>query len=133
MNKIIIYSNETCPYCKQIKEELKKNDIVFENRLTTEHVDEWQAVIALTGMPTVPTILYEGDHLVPARDFRNSQHLIDILKNYKKSAFSTEEITLQQLKTLAYNIQIAFGRTNQILTQIENKLKTEDDEHESTN
>ena len=132
MDKIIIYSNETCPYCKQVKEELTKNDIVFENRLTNENESEWYDVTFLTGMPTVPTILYEGEYLTPGRDFRSSQHLVDVIKKYKKSSFSTEKRTLEQLKTLTYNIQSAFGRTNQILMQIENKLKTEDNEHKST-
>ena len=28
-SKLEIYTNETCPYCKQIKEELTKNNIDF--------------------------------------------------------------------------------------------------------
>ena len=37
MNKIEIYTNETCGYCKQVKEELSKNNIEFEERDTLEH------------------------------------------------------------------------------------------------
>jgi len=132
MKKIIIYSNETCPYCKQIKEGLTKDNIVFESRITNEHEEEWKNVITLTGIPSVPTILYEDEYFVPGRDFRSHPHLVEILKSYKKSGFPSDKIISEQLKTLNYNIQSAFGRTNQLLTQIENKLKIEDNEHKST-
>ena len=37
MNKIEIYTNETCGYCKQVKEELSKNNIEFEEKDTLEY------------------------------------------------------------------------------------------------
>ena len=125
MNKIIIYTNKTCPYCKQIKEELTKNNIEFENRSTAEYKNEWQDVTFLTGMPSVPTILYEEEYFTPGRDFRNSQHLVDMIKNYKKSSFSNEKRILEHFKSLSYNLHVALGQTNQILTRIEDKLKIE--------
>ena len=130
MKEIIVYTNETCPYCKQIKEELTKNNITFENRLTSEFKDEWQDVTSLTGIPTVPTILYKENYFVPSRDFGNPQHLIGIIKDFKSSKFSPDIQALERIKTLAYNMQMAFGRTDQILRQIETKLNTED-EHKS--
>ena len=36
IEKIIIYTNEQCPYCKIVKEELTKNEIEFENRFTKD-------------------------------------------------------------------------------------------------
>jgi glutaredoxin 3 len=123
MNKITIYTNETCPYCKQIKEELTKNNIEFKNVLTSDEKDNWQAIVNLTGMPTVPTLNFNGDYLVPGRDFGNAANLINLIQNYKESNFTIQEITLEKLKTLHYNISTAFNRTNQILTQIESKLK----------
>ena len=131
MNKIIIYTNETCPYCKQIKEELTKNNIEFKNVLTSDEKDNWQAIVNLTGMPTVPTINFNGNYLVPGRDFGNTDSLIKLIQNYKESNFTIQEITLEKLKTLHYNISTAFNRTNQILTKIETKINT--DEHKSTN
>jgi glutaredoxin 3 len=127
MNKIIIYTNETCPYCKQIKEELIINSIEFENVLTNDEPDNWQAIVNLTGMPTVPTINFNGDYLVPGRDFGSAANLINLIKNYKESSFTIQEITLEKLKTLNYNMSVAFNRTNQILTQIETKLNVKDD------
>ena len=131
MNKITIYSNATCPYCKQVKEEFTKNNIEFESKLTNEWPNEWKDIIFLTNIPSVPTILYEEEYFVPGRDFRSSEHLVDVIKNHQKSSFTKDTIIVQQLKTLNYNIQVAFSRTNQLLTQIETKINT--NEHKSTN
>ena len=127
MNKIIIYTNNSCPYCKQIKEELTKKNIEFKNVLTSDEKDNWQAIVNLTGMATVPTLNFNGDYLVPGRDFNGAANLINLIQNYKESNFTIQEITLEKLKTLNYNISTAFNRTNQILTQIETKINT--DEH----
>ena len=123
MNKIIIYTNETCPYCKQIKEELTKNNIEFENILTTDDLEEWQAIVNFTGMPTVPTICLNGEYFVPGRDFGNADLLIKLIQNYTPSLYTVEEVMLEKIKTLNYNMSMAFNRTNQILTQIETKIK----------
>ena len=126
MNKIIIYTNSTCGYCVQIKEALTKNNIEFENILTVDEAEEWQSIIELTGMPTVPTICLNGKLLVPGRDFGNADALIRQIQNYAPSYYTIEEITLERIKTLNYNMSVAFNRTNQILTRIENKLKIEE-------
>ena len=123
MNKVIIYTNEACSYCKQIKEELTKNNIEFEDTLTTDDLEEWQSIVNFTGMPTVPTLNFNGDYLVPGRDFSNAANLVKLIQNYKESNFTIQEITLEKLKTLHYNISTAFNRTNQILTKIETKIK----------
>ena len=133
MEKIIIYTNETCPYCKQIKEKLTKDKIEFENRLTKDHKETWQSIVDLTGMATVPTIEYKSNYFVPNRDFGNVQGLMNVLENYKESKFSESKQVLERIKTLNTNIIMAFQRMDGILRQIETKLNTEEkDEHEST-
>jgi glutaredoxin 3 len=124
MNKEIkIYTTETCPYCKEVKQALEKHDIVFDNLLISENQNEWRAIIALTGMPTVPTIVINNEHMVPGRDFANAENLINIIKAHKPSSFPKEIILFEKLKSLNYNMSLAFNRTNQILTQIETKIK----------
>jgi len=123
MSKIIIYSNEQCPYCKQIKEELDKNNIKYINKLTNEFKDEWDEVVGLTGVPQVPTLFFKNNYFVPGRDFGNQQHLINIIKGFKESSFSNEKITLEKVKTLNYNMNMAFGKLDQLLRQIETKIK----------
>ena len=122
-DKIVIYTNENCPYCKQIKEKLEENNIKFTNKLTTEHTKEWDAVIGFTGIPTVPTVYYKDNYFVAARDFSNPEHLVNILNNFEKSKFTIEEQTYEKLKTLNYNISTAFQRTDQLLRQIEKNYR----------
>ena len=131
MDKIIIYTNEQCPYCKQVKEELTKNKIKFENRFTKDFESEWQDITSLTGMPSVPTIHYKDSYLVPARDFPNAQALISILQNFKELDFDDARQALERVKTLNYNMLMAFNRIDQLLRQIETKINKED-EHKST-
>ena len=131
MEKIIIYTNEQCPYCKIVKEELTKNEIKFENRFTKDFESEWQDITSLTGMPTVPTIHYKDSYLVPARDFPNAPGLISLLQNFKELDFDDARQALERVKTLNYNMLTAFNRLDQLLRQIETKINTED-EHKST-
>ena len=62
MEKIIIYTNEQCPYCKIVKEELTKNEIKFENKFTKDFIEEWDGVVGLTGSAQVPTIFYKDNY-----------------------------------------------------------------------
>ena len=131
MNKIEIYTNENCTYCKTLKEELTKKNIEFENKLTSDFTEEYQNIVNLTGMPTVPTIKYEGEYFVPGRDYQNPQQLINLLETSKPSQYDNSRRVLERIKTLNFNINTAFGRMDQLLRKIETKINTED-EHKST-
>mgnify|MGYP000041016991 FL=1 len=132
MDTIIIYTNETCPYCKSIKEELTKANIEFKERITSEWPAKWQEINNLTNMPTVPTIEYHDEYFIPGRDFGNPQQLINILNIFEKINITHSKRNYERLKTLNYNISMAFTRTDQLLRQIETKLNIEKDEHKST-
>ena len=132
--KVIVYSNATCPYCKEVKEKLTEKEIEFENRLTNDFQKEWRNVISLTGMAQVPTILYKDTYLVPGRDYGNVNALTMILENLKgiTESISLERATLEKVKTLIYHMHTAFGRVDQLLKKIETKLNTEEDVDKST-
>ena len=132
MEKITIYTMATCPYCKQIKEHLTKNNIEFEERLNSEFKEEWNNISSLTKLPTFPTINYKNNYFIPGRDFGNPQGLINLLENFEESSFSKEDQMIEMSKTLSYNIIMAFNRLDNILKQIENKLNTEEDVNKST-
>ena len=175
MSKPIIYTNETCAYCKSVKEELTKKNVEFEERLTSEFTDEYQAIVNMTGIPTVPTVkhddelyvsgrdfqnieqltnenldewqeitnltgipqvptmVFKNNYFAPGGDFGNQQHLVSIIKEFKESNISYDRLAFERVKTLNYNINVAFGRLDQLLRQIENKLNIKEDEHKSTN
>ena len=122
MKKITIYTAATCSYCKTLKEELEKNNIEFEDRITSEWKDEWHKIISLTGMPTTPTICYEDSYFIPARDFGNPQQLVEILKHFQKPTFSETKQTLEKIKTLNYSINMTFRNITQLLKTIEQKI-----------
>ena len=113
----------TCGYCKSIEEELEKNNIEFEARLVNEWQEDWDKIINLTNAPATPTIYYKDSYFVPNRDFANPQQLINILKNFKKPEFSESRQILEQIKTLNSNINMAFGRLDQLLRQIEKNYR----------
>ena len=133
MEKIEIYTNKNCPYCKRIKEELLKNKINFNNIDTIENKNEWQDIVSLTSMPTVPTIKINKEYLVAGRDFGSPENLVNIIKNYKDNNYDHSRLILEKIKTLNYYMSQAFQRTDQLLRQIENKLNIKEDEHKSTN
>ena len=130
-SKLEIYTNETCPYCKQIKEELTKNNIEFEDKLTSDFKDEYQSIVSLTGMPTVPTIKYANEYFLPGRDFQNAQQLTNLLETFEVSKYDDSRRVLERVKTLNFHINTAFGRLDQLLRKIETKINKED-EHKST-
>ena len=127
---ITIYTNSNCGYCKQLKDELNKNDIEFKEKLISEFTVEWQDVVNLTGLPTTPTIKYKEEYFVPGRDYQNPQQLMNILETFPDSSHDYNKRTLERVKTLNYNMSVAFGKLDQLLRQIETKINT--DEHKST-
>ena len=125
MENIIIYTNETCPYCKTVKEEFKKENIDFEERVGKQWKDRWTEIINLTGMATVPTIEYNNEYFVAGRDFGSPQQLVNRLNNYVSSPYEESKRTFEMLKTLNYNIHQAFMKMDQLLRQIEINTKKE--------
>ena len=122
MNKIIIYTQEKCGYCKVVKDALNKENIKFEEKLINEHLDEWQKINSLTNMPTTPTIHYKENYFVAGRDFPSPEVLINILKNFNGNNDVSLFKVLENIKTLNYNMATAFGRLDQLLRQIEQKV-----------
>ena len=127
MSKIEIYTANTCGYCKQLKDELTKNNMEFEEKSTNDFKDEFQNIANLVGIGTTPTIKYKGEYFVPGRDFQNPDQLINMVENYKISPYNEREKIFQKIKTLNYHMNMAFGRVDQLLRQIETKINK--DEH----
>tara|TARA_R100001463_G_scaffold99977_2_gene154428 strand:- start:338 stop:715 length:378 start_codon:yes stop_codon:yes gene_type:complete len=125
MKTIEIYTNKTCPYCKQIKEEMTKQGVVFENKDTSENKSEWQEIVNLTGIPTVPTIKCNDEYFVPNRDFGSPEQLVIMLKTYSDSPYNQSKRIFEKIKTLNYNMGQAFQKMDQLIRQIETKLNIE--------
>ena len=126
MEKIIMYASDSCNYCKTIKEKLQEEDIDFKVRLINEFEEDWNNVINTTGMASLPTLYYKDNFFLPGRNFANPEHLIQIIKSYKKVTFDDTKVLLERLYSLNYNISVAFGRLDNLLKQIENKTNTDE-------
>ena len=125
MEKITIYTQSTCGYCKTIKDELVKNNIKFIEILVDKSMSKWNDIVSLTSLATTPTIDYMNNYFIPGRDYTSPEQLVIILKNFKKSEFSESRQVLEKVKTLGSSINIAFGRLDQILKQIKKNTKKE--------
>ena len=93
--ELVIYTNPTCPYCKQIKAELEKEEIKFIEKSTPDCLDEWNNIVELTNLPTVPTLVLDNNYFIPGRDFTNPQHLIGKIKDYKPVKVDNERKVLE--------------------------------------
>ena len=123
---------DTCPYCKTVKEKLESEKIEFIEKLVSEHEQDWLNISELTGLPQLPTIVVNGKHLVPARDFFNQDHLIGLLTNSPKMITEYDVANFERIKTLNFTIFQAFNRLESTLRGIEEQLKKQKDEHKST-
>ena len=130
VEKLTIYTSNTCGYCKQLKDKLTLENIEFEEKITNDFKDEYQDIINLTGLTITPTIKYKGEYFLPGRDYGNPQQLINLLETFKLSEYDDSRRVLERIKTLNFHINTAFGRLDQLLRKIETKINT--DEHKST-
>jgi len=130
--EITIYTNETCPYCKTIKEKLKEENIKFTEKNVLKFTDEWSSINELTGMAQLPTLVFDKEYYIPGRDYFNPEHLISTIKESKKSKFNYSIRSFERIKTLNFNILSAFNQLQAVLSKIENKLNIEENEHKST-
>ena len=89
---ITIYTNETCPYCKSIKKELQENDIKYKEKLTKNYTKEYQEIVNLTGLNTVPAIIINNEYYIPGRDFQNAQHLLHIIESLQDKYYEHKNL-----------------------------------------
>ena len=102
---------------------MTKQGVGFENKDTGENKGEWQEIVDLTGIPTVPTIKCNDEYFVPNRDFGSPEQLVIMLKTYSDSPYNQSKRIFEKIKTLNYNMGQAFQKMDQLIKQIENKIK----------
>ena len=122
MEKVIIYTQSACGYCKTVKDELTKKNIEFEEKLIDNFQSEWNTVVNLTSLPTTPTIYYKKNYFIAGRDFPSPEVLINILRNFVSTGEVNSFKVLENIKTLNYNMATAFRRLDQLLKTIEQKI-----------
>ena len=115
---------------------MEKEEIKFIEKSTPDCLDEWNNIVELTNLPTVPTLVLDNNYFIPGRDFTNPQHLIGKIKDYKPVKVDNERKVLERLKTFNFQVSTAFNRIQSLLNNIDIKLsvldKREENEHKST-
>ena len=130
--EITIYTNETCPYCKTIKEKLEEENIKFTEKDVLKFANEWSSISELTGMPQLPTLVFDKEYYIPGRDYFNPEHLINLVKESKKSKFDYSIRSFERIKTLNFTISQAFNQMQMAIKNIEDKLNKEENGDKST-
>ena len=121
-NKIVIYSNDTCKYCEQVKKVLKEKNVEFIEKSIKKYNKEWGGIMNAIHIGVTPTILFKNCYFVPGRDFQNPQQLIDQIKNFEKPILDSNDLILERMKTLNYNIVNALQNIDKVIKDINRKL-----------
>lgn len=92
MKVAVVYTMEGCPFCHQIKEELKKNQLPFVERDIHEYEDEYEEFVRVTENEYVPAMMLltldEEENasnvrlLAPDRDYEDIFEGVEIVKKY---------------------------------------------------
>ena len=61
-------------------------------------------------------------YFVPNRDFHQPQQLVDLLNNYEKPTLNSNDLVIERMKTLNYNIINALQNIDRITKDINRKL-----------
>ena len=61
MNKVIMYTTKTCPFCKMQKDFFTQNNVQYQEILVDENPDEAQKMIEISGQMGVPFTVVEKD------------------------------------------------------------------------
>jgi len=88
---VILFTMEGCPYCVQMKDQLKESNIDFVERNINEHKDEYDMFVEITENNFVPAFMIvespdTDDHksylYAPERDYEEIEDGVSIIKEH---------------------------------------------------
>lgn len=88
---VILFTMEGCPYCVQMKDQLKESNIDFVERDINEHKDEYDMFVDITENEFVPAFMIvespdTDDHksylYAPERDYDEIEEGVAIIKEH---------------------------------------------------
>ena len=88
MNNIFVFTLKGCGHCVELKSELNKLNIPFNEIEISENQKIWDQVVSQTGHNSLPTVFVglkgneNGPVFVPGRDFKGKDEIIEIIKTY---------------------------------------------------
>ncbi len=88
---IKIYTSQTCPWCKKLKEWLKKKRLPFEDHDVTENETDRDEVINKTGQMAVPLIIIDEEMMI-GFDEKKLEEIVAKKKEEKKKEKSASHL-----------------------------------------
>ena len=88
MNQVLIYSQDSCPHCQELKDLLTYSDIQYTVRDIDKHEKEWDDISKHSGVEYVPTVLLlnkdkgVGNILSPDRDFEELDECLQLIQTH---------------------------------------------------
>lgn len=88
---VILFTMEGCPYCVQMKDQLKESDINFVERDINKYNDEYEMFVEITENEFVPAFMIvespdTDDHksylYAPERDYDEIEEGVAIIKEH---------------------------------------------------
>ena len=77
IDEVIVYSSTTWPPCKQMKEFLSLNDIVFKEKLVDQDPDALTELVEKTGIRGTP-VMITGDDVVVGFDKNKIKNIFEL-------------------------------------------------------
>jgi glutaredoxin len=87
MKTVVIFTLNSCSHCQELKQELTKLSIPFDDVEITLNRKLWDYVISQTGYDLLPTVFIKDGNddsgliYTPGRDFQSNDEIIEIIKN----------------------------------------------------
>ena len=92
MKVVVLFTMKGCPFCDMIKEEFKKEDILYLERDIEEYEEEYDSFVEVTENDFVPAMtlltLDENEEatnvklIAPDRDFDDIYQGVELVKQY---------------------------------------------------
>jgi glutaredoxin len=87
---VILFTMDGCPYCVQMKEQLRESNIDFVERDIDEHKDEYDMFVEITENEFVPAFMIvespddspKSYLFAPERDFDEIDEGVNIIKEH---------------------------------------------------
>tara|TARA_Y100000296_G_C5073462_1_gene206092 strand:+ start:29 stop:580 length:552 start_codon:yes stop_codon:yes gene_type:complete len=138
LREVILYTKETCTYCKNFKNALEDEGIKYiEKEISQEGIsEEFNKITTLTGIGVFPTIFTNDNWIIPNRDFKGIPQGIQLIKAIAQPIYENppfEERMIEMIKTLNGNMQQAFQNMNYTLQPIQKFIRDIQKEIEEEN
>jgi glutaredoxin len=87
---VVLFTMKGCPYCEQMKEQLKESNLEFVERDINEHEEEYDLFVEVTENDYVPAfmIIESPEHepkthlFAPDRDFESIEDGVGIIREH---------------------------------------------------